>query len=334
MDGLRQNEVEIIECRDDSPGLKKYWNLWVKHRAIKNNYDFMIVGYPGHLVVPLAKIISKKPVIFDALCTLYEGEIISRGRFKFNPFGRAWILFVDWMAAKFADLILVETNAQKNYFLKKFSLLDNKVVRVFTGANEDVFYEDPAVKKHTNFTAVFRGRLLPEAGVEHVVRAAKILENERINFLIIGGGLLEEELQSVIEKVSPKNLVWIKDYLPDDEVRQRILECHVALGQMGKHERLERTIPHKAFETLSMALPYITARTVPIAELFTDRKNCLLVEPANSEDLAKKILELKNSPDLASALAKSGNELYEELLTPAILANEIITAAQKLHLRK
>lgn len=348
MNGLRQNNVEIIECHDDSSGLKKYWRLWRKHWAIRKSYDYMIVGYPGHMVVPFAKMISRKPVIFDALCTLYEGEVISRGKHKFNFLAKWWINFIDQMAVKFADLILVETNAQREYFLNKFwskeipkktwkkvskrelrkqrekEMFTNKIVRVFTGADESIFYEDPAIKKHTIFTVLFRGRLLPEAGIKYVVEAAKILEQERINFLIIGGGLMEKELADQIEQVKTTNLEWIKEYLPGDELRERILECHVSLGQMSDHERLSRTIPHKAFETLSMAMPYITARTAPIEEIFTDKKDCLFVEQANAKDLALKIKELKDAPDVAANIAKAGKELYEKKLTPAILAREIL----------
>ena len=86
IDGLKQNDIEIIECRDTSRGFLKFLKLFWKHRKIRNSYDYMIVGYPGHIVVWLAKLISKRPVIFDALCTLYEGEILSRNLYKYNLF--------------------------------------------------------------------------------------------------------------------------------------------------------------------------------------------------------------------------------------------------------
>ena len=138
MHGLRQNGVEIIECRDASTGPIKFWRLWRKHRDIirRGGYDAIVVGYPGHLVVPFAKFLAgKKPVVFDALCTLYEGEVISRGKYKSNPFMKWWINFVDSVAARRADVVLVETNAQKAYFIKRFSIPAGKVYRVFTGVD-------------------------------------------------------------------------------------------------------------------------------------------------------------------------------------------------------
>ena len=78
--GLKELGVDIIECQNDSRGLVKYPKLFLKHWKIRNNYDYLMVGYPGHPVVWFAKLISKKPIIFDALCTMEEGVLISRGQ--------------------------------------------------------------------------------------------------------------------------------------------------------------------------------------------------------------------------------------------------------------
>ena len=63
IEALKKAGHTVIECRDDSKGLIKYFRLWQKHRTIKNDYDFVIVGYPGHMVVPWAKLLSKKKVL-------------------------------------------------------------------------------------------------------------------------------------------------------------------------------------------------------------------------------------------------------------------------------
>ncbi len=324
MAGLRQNGVNIIECRDDSPGPIKFLKLWQKHRKIKNDYDFLVVGYPGHIVTPLARLISNKPVVLDALCTLYEGEVISRGKYKNNPFMRGWVQLIDYLAVKSAHLVLVETEAQRKYFIDRFKIKESKVARVFTGVDETVFGYDSSVIKHPIFTAVFRGRLLPEAGVKHVIKAAKFLENEGVNFLVIGGGHLEKEVRSLIADLNPKNLEWISQFLPNDEVRKKILECHVSLGQFEDHDRLKRTIPHKAFEALSMQMPYVTSRTDAVQELFTDKKDVLLVNQADPEDLADKITELKNNPELAKSLVQNGMTLYESTVQSKVLGKRIV----------
>ncbi|MDP2947880.1 MAG: glycosyltransferase family 4 protein, partial [Nanoarchaeota archaeon] len=317
-------------CRDDSRGFLKFIKLFFKHRKVRNSYDYLIVGYPGHIVVWLAKLISSKPIIFDALCTMYEGEVLSRNLYRHNPFMIRWVLFIDWLAVKCSNLILVESEAQKKYFINKFNLSDKKVVRIFTGADEEVFYLELDVKKRDKFTVLFRGRFLPEAGIEYIVRAAKLLENDGIEFIIIGGGVVEDKIASLIQSLNPNNLEWIRQYLPSHELRKKMLECHVSLGQFENHIRLQRTIPHKASESLAMGLPYVTGKNMAVSELLTDRENCLMVSNADPKDLADKILELKNDSNLTQKIANNGHLLYKEKLSSVKLGREIIRTIEGL----
>ncbi|MFA6432642.1 MAG: glycosyltransferase family 4 protein [Candidatus Paceibacterota bacterium] len=326
--GLRQNGIEVVECRDTSWGPIKYWRLWRKHAAIiaSGGYDALIVGYPGHIMVPFAKHLSRKSVIFDALCTLYEGEVISRGKYRSNPIMKAWIRLIDRRAIHAADQILVETNVQKEYFIKQFSLSPDKVFRIFTGADEHIYREEQGISKRVKFTAVFRGRFLPEAGVKYIVQAAKLLEKSDVNIRIIGSGHEVAAISALIASLKPKNVEWIREHLPPDVLRRKSLECHVSLGQFEAHERLERTIPHKAFESLAMRMPYVTGRAQGVSELLTNGKDCLMTNLADPEDIAAKILKLKNEPQLAREIADAGRRLFDEKLTARKLAQDIIAA--------
>ena len=306
----------------------KYLYLFWKHWKIRNKYDFLIVGYPGHVVVPFAKLISKKPVILDALCSLYEGVIISREKNGLFFLREKYTRLVDRLAIKFADAILVETNLQKQFFEERLGAPPGKCFRVFTGADDSVFYPDDNIKKNKDFTVVFRGKFLPEAGVTYVVKAAKILETTGIQFLIIGNGFLQKEVIATIEDIKPKNLKLISDHLEFGELRQKMLECHVSLGQFASHKRLYRTIPHKCFESLALGLPYITAESAGVGELLTDGINCLMVKEASPEAISEAIIQLKKEPELALRLSKAGVELYKQKLTPYHLAKQILDIMQ------
>jgi len=323
--GLRQNGAMVIECFDHSQRLVKYCKLFIKHWKIRNDYDVMIAGYPGHLMVLFAKIISKKPVIFNAVASLYEANIISKKKHPKHSFmaWRTWL--IDWLVFKFANLVLVETNKQKDYLTKKFKIKSKKFIRLFTGADDSMFYPDVNVKKNDKFTVLFRGRFLPEAGVRHIVDAAKILEKKEVNFLIIGGAGLEKEITEQVKNLNLRNLEIIsKRRLGTNELRKKMLTSHVSIGQVENHERLERTIPYKAFESLALKLPYINGNALGIKELLEDRKNCLLVNLADPKDLAKKIMELKNNPRLRKKLAENGYKLYKEKLNPKVLGRELL----------
>jgi len=321
--GLKGNGVELIECRTDKKGLFKYFDLVKKHWRLRKEYDIMIVSYPGFQSVILAKFLTRKPIIFDALCTMYEGVILSRGQSGMLGIKSLYIKFVDWLAVKCADVVLVESENQKIYFEKIFGK-SSKYKVIYTGADDGVFYKDDRVIKKEKFTVVFRGKFLPEAGVQYVIDTAKILEAKQVDFVIIGNGFMQDEIKAQIGAYKLANLQLISENLSYDELRIKMLECHISLGQLADHERLERTIPHKCFETLAMGLPYVTAKTSAVAEILTDGENCLFVNPADPKDLAEKILMLKNNSDLMKKIGDNGYELYKQKFTPKMLAKDIL----------
>ncbi len=318
--GLRANGIEVIECSDRSRGLMKYFKLIAKHRLVNGKYDAMIVGYPGYTVVWLARLLTGKPIIYDALCTHYEAQVLSRGIYPlWSP--RRWMTyFYDHSSVHFADQVLVETEAQKKYFEHLFKTPPNKVKVLLAGADDKEFFPE-AVEKNGRFSVVFRGRFLPEIGIRYIVEAANILQSDDIDFLIIGNGHgpVVKELHDAIKRFNPTNLAVESSYLPADGLRQMMLRGHVLLGQFADHDRLKRTIPYKAFEALALSMPFITSRAEGHTGFLVDGTNCLLVNPADAKDLAEKIKHLKDHPDISATIAKNGHELFLREATPKVL---------------
>lgn len=323
MKGLRESGVEVLECQSMARGLHKYIELFFKHKNISHKYDALVVGYPSHSVVWFGKLLSRKPVIFDALCTMYEGVVLSRQSRGFLGLRGLYIRFIDWLSVKCADTVLVESEAQRKFFVEKFGF-STKYKVVYTGADPEVFLIDPLIKKRDNFTVLFRGKFLPEAGIQHIMKSAKILEERGVNFLIIGNGWLEKELRIMNQELGLKNLELITENLSNDDLRKAMLSCHISLGQFANHERLSRTIPHKCYESLALGLPYLSAQAAGVSEILKSGENCLMCKPADAQDLADKILYLKNNPDLLRELGENGHKLFYEKFTPKILAGEII----------
>jgi glycosyltransferase involved in cell wall biosynthesis len=297
---------------------------------VRNDYDVMIVGYPGQIIAVFAKFLSKRKVVLDALCSLYEAEVISRNSTRIFYLRGVKIWLIDFFAYFFADMVLVETEAQKQFFIKKFFVNPKKIAVVYTGADDSIFFPDSSVKKRNRFTAVFRGRFLPEAGVDVIIKSAKILENDDIDILIIGSGLLDEKIKALISSIKPKNLLVEPKHLSFDEIRRLMLSCHVSLGQFANHERLDRTIPHKAFESLALGLPYITARAKGISEILRDGENCFMTNPADPKDLSEKIIQIKNELSAAQKIGNNELDLYKSNFTPYILAKKIIFLLENL----
>ena len=320
--GLKENGAEVVEIMNSSPGLIKFWRIFKRHRIIRKNYDIALVGYTAHILVPFVRLISNKKIVFNALGSMYEGKIISRAQASSRSFKALYWWLIDFLAFHAATLSLVESNAQKKFLQNKFWLSERKLLRAWTGADDNIFFHDAAIPKLPIFTVLFRGRFLPEAGIEYAIETAKTLKNENIKFRIIGSGPTEIKIKELLGKYNLENVEWIKEKLSPADLRNKMLECHLSLGQLSIHDRLQRTVPHKAFETLAVGLPYLTARNPGIMELLKENETCFFCNPADSNDLAKKIIWARENQETIKKIAENGNLLHRRELRPAILAKK------------
>lgn len=327
LEGMKKRGVRVVTCVDASGGVRKLWRLAGKHRALRNGYDLLWVGYSSALVAPLARLLTRKKIVYNALNSWYETAVTDRAMYRpFSP-RAVFVWCVDFLAFHLASLSLVESEAQKEYIARMFRVSRAKLAVVYTGADESIFHPDPAVKKAGTFTAIFRGMFLPATGVEYVLEAAKLLKDEGIDFIIIGWGGIQEHLKKTIEREKLARLRLITTFLPPDELRNLLLSSHVMLGQFGDHERLERTIQHKTFEALALGMPYITRGSKSNRELLTGGENCIFVPPADPSSIAEAILRLKNNPALREKLARGAGKIYKEKLRNDLLAEKAFGCA-------
>lgn len=100
---------------------------------------------------------------------------------------------------------------------------------------------------------------------------------------------MQKEIEQQIKDFKLNNVEFISKALSFEELTQLMNGCHISLGQFEHNDRLKRTIPHKAFESLAMRIPYITGRAEGVQEILKDGENCLMVNLANPEDLVEKL---------------------------------------------
>jgi glycosyltransferase involved in cell wall biosynthesis len=320
MRALRNAGHEIIECRDSSRGLLKYIGLVQRLRALKGSYDVIIVGYPGHIVVPLARLFGAAPVVSDLLGSLSDA---AEHTYDAGFFVRTLYAWVDRLAIACSDIVLVDSELQKEFMQSRFGS-GKKYRVVYTGADEEVF-GPRGVRNITDtepFVVLFRGRLIPQSGIMHILDTAESLQNDkRFAFRIIGYGPL---LKVVRERAGGlSNVQLISEHISFDEMRRLTLDADVSLGQFGDNARSDRNIPHKAFESISMGIPYLTARVPGISELLEDEVSCLMVPLENAAAIKAALERLQDDRPLGKRLAVTARAVYESRASARVISSAI-----------
>jgi glycosyltransferase involved in cell wall biosynthesis len=279
-------------------------------RRPREEFDALIVGYPGHLDLTAARRAAHgKPVVFNPLVSLYDTFVGDRGRFEpSSPAGRA-LKAIDRRALRGADLVVADTRANAGFFATLGGLRREKIEVCFVGAEERVFR--PGWRPVQPFRALFVGKLIPLHGIAVVLEGARIAAD--LKFRIVGSGQLEPLLRGSPPNV--EHVPWV-DY---EQLPRELNAAGCALGIFGTSEKASRVIPNKVFQALACGVPVITANTPAARELLADDESALLVPPDDPWALAAAIRRLAGDPALAQRLADGGLHAYRARASQHVL---------------
>jgi len=322
--GLRKNGCAVVECRTKYKNWKKYFDLWKKFSENCRSCDVTIVAHPGHSLVWFARIISKKPIIFDPIYSYYDSFVFDRMLCEEKALKAKYYHFLDWFSSRVADCVILECGTLIDYFVEEFKLPREKFVRVIMSADDEMF--KPAEKEPSDkFIVHFHGTFIPFQGIEYIIKAAKILENEKdLIFNLIGAGQTSKRMEKLIEELGVKNINYWGRRVPSVEILKNVKKADICLGFFTEGPRAQKVMTNKIFESIAMKKSVITADLPVMREIYSNNENIIFCEGENSRDLAEKILLLKNNRELRERIALNAYNLFKERLNPAVATKNLI----------
>jgi glycosyltransferase involved in cell wall biosynthesis len=275
-----------------------------------DDFDAVIVGYPGHLDLTAARRAARgKPVVFNPLLSLEDTLVGDRARFGPGSLPARLLAAVDRRALRAADLVVADTEANADDLARRSHLPHRQVAVCFVGAEERVFR--PGWQREEPFEALFVGKLIPLHGLETVLAAARLAPD--IRFRIVGSGQQEHALAG-----RPRNVEWTP-WIEYEQLPQELHAAGCALGIFGTSAKAGRVIPNKVFQALACGTPVVTADTIGVRELLADGVSALLVPPGDPEALAAAVRRLADDGELAERLGARGHAVYREHASEDVL---------------
>jgi glycosyltransferase involved in cell wall biosynthesis len=321
INGLKKNGVEVLECNSSLPFLKRTLKLLKK--AISLDFDIIIVGYPGHLDVFSAKLISilkRKPLVFDAFISTYNTIVEEWGLVKKTSLKAKYYYYLDKLSCKIADKVLLDTEQHISYFCKRFNLPRNKFRQIPIGADESIFCPKETLESE-KFLVLYYGRTNPLHGLEYIIKAAKIVEEQDIEFLLIGSNRPFRELRDAYKETS-RNIIF-KDEVPFEDVPEYIAKAYIGLGVFGGTDKAMMVVPNKAYEILAMKKPLVTGDSPAASSVLTNNEHAILCKMADPEAIAESILLLKSDEKLRKRIAENGYKLFRERFASKVIGGEV-----------
>jgi glycosyltransferase involved in cell wall biosynthesis len=255
-------------------------------RPRRDDFDLVIVGYPGHFDVPQARRLARrKPLVFDAVLSLEDELVVVRSRFRPRSTAATVLRAVDLRALRLPDLVVCGTDAEAGHLR---SLGAAHVAAVFLGADEELFRHPWAATYP--FTAVHFASGVSGDESAAVVRATA-------------------ELTAVPTRVN------VPGEVAPDDLGIAVAHAGIVLGSF----RESRAIAPLVFDALAVGAPVITAGTDAVRELLSDGESAVLVPPNDPDALAAAITRLAADEPLRLRIGAAGQAVFRGRASRAVL---------------
>lgn len=293
--------------------------------------DVVLVGFYGQPLMPAMHVLTRRPTILDAFVSTYDTLCFDRQRFRPNSIAGRLAFYLDLWSCRWADLILVDTEANSDYFVQTFGVPKERTAVVHVGCDETQFSPRQAAPSGGRFHVFTHSSFLRLHGIEHILHAAKRLEREAgITFTIAGAGAGLVAIQRTAQELGLDN-VRLPGWLPHEQLPEHIAQADLCLGgHFSDVPKAGRHIATKTFQFLAMGKPTIVGDTAANREAMEHRESAFLCPVADPKALAEAILELKEDPALCRHLGEGGRALYLQRFTTEAIALELQAALETL----
>ncbi len=269
-------------------------------------YDIIFVGFYGYLLIFLMRLLTRRPIVFDAYLSTYNTLCHDRRVFSPDSFIGRMAFLMDRLACSLADVVVLDTRAHIDYFVKLYRLPAEKFRVLYLGYDEELFFPRPPPPE-SPFKVFYYGSFLPLQGIEHIVRAAKLLEHEPdIVFQIVGGGMRFGEIRALAESLDCKNIGFL-GWVPYHQLPDFIAQASVCLGgHFSDNAKAQNVIATKTYQFLGMARPTIVGDNPANAEIFKHGEHVYMCRIADPQSLVDAILTLRANRELREKIALGG----------------------------
>jgi glycosyltransferase involved in cell wall biosynthesis len=285
-------------------------------------------GLAGYIVSRLRRI----PWVLE-IRDLWPESIVAVGAIR-SP---AIIQMLEWIerfAYCKADRIVPVTDSFRAYMLNK-GIEASKIVVVKNGVDlaqytpldgANSLADDLGVRG--KFVVSYFGTHGMAHHLETILHAAQRLSSSKhIVFLMVGDGAERQALVRMRETMALDNVMML-DQQPKSRMRQLWALSSVSLVLLKKSDLFKTVIPSKIFESLAMAKPIILGVEGESAELIEAAQAGICIQPEQADELASRVLELSENPELCRQLGENGRKYVIEHFDRTVLARKLTSVVE------
>ncbi|MEW5818661.1 MAG: glycosyltransferase family 4 protein [Cyanobacteriota bacterium] len=317
----------------------------IKHGLKEKDIDLVYavsapitIGIPGYVISKFKKAIY----VFEA-ADLWPDVPIAMKTLK----NKTIIKLAYWLehfTYRKADRIIALVTGIKDRIIEK-GFDKNKIdvvptfadLELFTNGEDDYCYRNNLNIPDNQFICTYVGALSFMNDFIQVLRCAKILKEKfvkDISFLVIGQGIEKDNLIKFKEEHNLDNVIF-HDPIPKKDLPKILAASDLGLVIFQNLKVLTDTAcSNKYFDYMAAGRPLLLNFGGWQTELIETSIAGIGTEPNNPEDMANKIINLKNNPELIKQMKINSRKLAEVEFNKEKILNEIERIFNKLIISK
>jgi glycosyltransferase involved in cell wall biosynthesis len=229
------------------------------------------------------------------------------------------LLFLERMTFRSADVVITTNESHKRIALERGGLAAEKVSVVRSGPDVDrfkVYDADAGWKNGKTFLLVYLGEMCKQDGVDHLVRAVRILREDLrrddVHAIFVGGGPEQPMIRAYADEQGVGDICSFTGRVSDDDLCRILSSADVAVDPDPKTAWSDKSTMNKIMEYMFFGLPIVC---YSLTEHKVSAQDAALYVEANSERaLAEGISALLDDPGRRERMAQYGAQRVREKL--------------------
>ncbi len=155
--------------------------------------------------------------------------------------------------------------------------------------------------------ALFVGSLIPRKGLHDLLRAMNAPELESLHLTVVGEGVYEPELRSLMEKLGVNGRVRMLGLQPPVEVARLMSAADFLCLPTYMEGR-----PNVVNEAMASGIAVVSTRVGGIPDMVIEGETALLCEPGDIDCLRRSLIQLTHNPELRHHMGRKARSFILE----------------------
>jgi glycosyltransferase involved in cell wall biosynthesis len=296
-----------------------FWEFLLAWRVLlSRGFDVIHACNPPDTIFLIGgffKLFGKKFIFdhHDINPELYEAKF---GRH--DLFYKLLVAFERW-TFRTADVSIATNESYKRIAIERGGMQPERVFVVRSGPDLrrlKIIPPVPELKKGRKYLVGYVGVMGKQEGIDYLLRAAQYIVRELkrtdIQFGLVGGGTELEDMKVYAQSLGVSDYITFTGRIPDQQMLEMLNTADVCVNPDVANEMNDKSTMNKIMEYMALGKPLVQ---FDLTEgRYSAQEASLYAEKNNERDLARKILQLLDDPELRTKMGRFGRNRVESEL--------------------